>query len=265
MSTNAMPVAGMGLKPPSCELLVKAKPSPLEIAEWIKLPAITEQLETLETCATVLREESLSLRATDQESYDLCAEKLAVVKASGTELETAWEELKRPVRTVINAILEWQKRTLAPITAGQVHLVNEIKAFTVREESRIREVNRALQEAQRKEEADKKIEAAAQAEQAGVSSASAAQILDEVSVAPAVTAAPTFQKSASVGRAIRFTWKIEAKDPLNPAQSLRELVHAAADNDFLLAFLNPNLVAMNKQAGVSHENTNIPGYRAVKS
>lgn len=220
--------------------------------------SVAAKLAELEQRGILLALELEEIKIADQETYDAKSAKLAENKSFVKEAEAFCEPFRALTYGLYQKVMDVKKRIVADSTFQIFPAVNEILAFERKkaEEERIRQ--QELEAQQRKEEEERKLAAAASAEQVGMGEQAVQAILNEPSVQPKPVAPPAFTPSST--HVTRDAWQAE-EDTANGG--LWALVKAAAKDKKLLAYLEPNTMALNGTARALKTAMAVPGFKAV--
>lgn len=170
-----------------------------------------------------------------------------------------WDELTGPNKKAAyesyQSALRLHDDLIAELDGARKSLKQKCIAFDDEQERIRREEERRLQEVARKQAEEEALAAALSAEAEGEE-----EIAEIIISAPVVAPIVTVQRQSPAPTRLtagRSVWSAEVVD-------LGALVKAASANPSLLAFLLPNLPALNKMATAMKSSMNVPGVKAVE-
>ncbi len=234
------------------------------------------ETETLKTETLPIPTQAKLIVVKDEQSLTKANDFFLVIRALKKKIaitfdpmEEAAKEAKRKAEDSRKTIVQEREKIEAPLNEAERYLSGQIIDYK-REQDRKRAEEEELlrQEAiknemeRRKKEEDERITQAAELEAAGATEeaeALVAETLEEIQkpVELYVPPPPTPRINLT-GASIRTYWSAEVID-------LKALCKAVAEGKASIAFIEPNMTALNKQAQSLKKEMNIPGVRAVST
>jgi hypothetical protein len=213
-------------------------------------PTTTTELEGR---VYTLAGEARALEITDQQSYNLAAERLRAVVALRGEIVDHHAEMKSRSYQAWQAVIAAEKKLLDPVQEAERVYKARLGAYQT-EQDRIDREARAKAEAEARDLAAKQRES--EIEQAEASGADpeevAALCAEPLPVVVPEPPPPSFQKAAGISTANR--WKGEC-------YSLPQLVKAIADGKASIGLVEKNETAINALARATRGTLAVPGIR----
>jgi hypothetical protein len=200
-----------------------------------------------------LADEARSLEVSDQQTYDLAAERLLGVVALRAEITDHHAEMKRRSYQAWQAVIAAEKKLLDPVAEAEKIYKHRLGTYQT-EQQRIAAAARAQAEAEALARAAEQREAEIQqAEAAGADREEVAALCAEPLPMVVPEAPPSiFQKAAGISTA--NTWKGEC-------YSLPQLVRAIAEGKANIGLIEANTTAINQLARATRGTLAVPGIR----
>ena len=210
--------------------------------------------QDVEGRALAIPERARTLVVMDNESMERAHAMLTDIRALRKEIQDTFRPLAEKAHQAHRAILQKQKEAEAPLVEAENYLRPAIRAYMDEQERIRREQEARLHEEARMAEEERRLEEALRAEQEG-NHKEAEEILTEK---PGFIPAPIVPRGTPKVdmRLFRRTWKVRVV-------SLKALVQAAAQNEFLLPYLMANEAALNQVARAQKGMMNIPGVEVI--
>lgn len=222
--------------------------------------SVAEQLMKFESEAVTLKTTLDAIEVKDQESYDLCADKVDEGKKF-VKAKTEWFE---PIRLLTyglyQKVLDTRGGIIKALDASVTVKDASLKKFEREKEEERQRIQRELEAKQRREDEERRLQAATAAEAVGLSEQAVETILTAPDTTPAPVAAPTFTRRTGLGH--RENWCAEVTD-------FHALVKHVAKNKTLLSLLyeyspkEKTSTNLNAQARSLKTALQLPGVRAV--
>lgn len=217
------------------------------------LKEVEQPEEQFEQSALSIRDEAKAIQIRDQGTYDAAAAKFSGVCALEKEIAGHYGPMKQKAHEAHKAICEAEKQMLGPVQEAKRILSRSIGAWDAEQERKRQAEQRRLEAEARRIADEEALAAAVEIEQAGASEEEVATVLSTPAPIMRPTAAPTYEKSASVST--REVWTAEIV-------SLQLLVKAAATNPAYLPYLQANSSALNATARAQKSAFSVPGVKA---
>lgn len=240
----------------------------IELLPKVEIPTEVDSfLATLDSQALTQSSEVRAMVISDNDGFEAAVAQGRIIATFIGEAESARKKLSAPLLDKLNPIREAFKAVLDVAEADKRFLSALCGQWTAKQFREQQERDRlARVEADRLAQ-EAKLNAAIKAEGAGLKPAAVDQILSS----PITTAPAPIMQSAPKpeGTSGRVYWKLY---PLNPDQldaefaeeiAFRKLVVAAAQNQFLMCFLERNVSACDSEAKKGRL-CQIPGYEALQ-
>lgn len=211
---------------------------------------VAQEQELKQEALTVVQRAAL-VKITDQASYDSACD---LLQKEIIPFRKKWAEYWNPVKAsawgAYKAIMAKIGEMDEPAERAERAVKAEIRKWDDEQIRLEQERQRKAQEEAEKAAEEERLRAAIVAEDSGATAEEVSAIVDTPMAVVAEPVAPTYQRSSGMSR--RSNWKARVTD-------LHALVKAAAKDKSLLAYLEPNQVALNNRAKADQKTLNIPG------
>jgi hypothetical protein len=218
---------------------------------------MTLATQDLQVEALGLAEEVATLQVIDQPSFDRAGLMLRTVKDYLKRVGEVLDPIIRAAHEAHKLAVEQKRKLDAPALSAELTLKRALAGHEERERQRVREAEQQADAIRRQLEEEAKLKAALEAEARG-DDKGAEQIL-EAPTPPAPIIVPTVVGPAlpkTEGVSFKTTYRAEVVD-------LRALVDAIAGGKASVAYVLPNLPALNQAARALKEELRIPGVRVI--
>ena len=208
----------------------------------------------LETKALSWPAKAQTIAITNQQTYNDAAEFVVHIVGLRKRIVEHHAPIKTATHKAHKEAVKAEKKLLDPLAQAETIIKRALSAWDTEQDRLRREAQRKLDEAQRKTEEQAQLDLAMEAEESGATEETVTEILETPVVAPAIVAAPTFQKASGVST--RQTWKAEVVD-------IKLLCKAIAEGWVAPNMVQANMVALNQMARAMKQSFNVPGCKAV--
>jgi hypothetical protein len=205
--------------------------------------------------ALTVKQQAEALTIVDQTSYNVAAEAFKAASALENEIVAHHAPMKKAAHEAHKTICDQEKRLLVPIQEGK-QIISRLIGSWEAEQRRKEEAERARLEAEeRRRNEEAALAEATAALEDGASQEEAMAILEAPQATPRIAPAPAYQRASGLRTNTYYSAEVT---------SLELLVKAAAQNKLYLAYLQPNLAAINAMARAQKEVFALPGCKLKK-
>ena len=208
----------------------------------------------LETKALSWPAKAQTIAITDQKSYNDAAEFVLRIVGLRKQVVDHHAPIKTATHKAHKEAVSAEKKLLDPLQQAETIIKRAISDWDAKQE-RIRiEEQRKLEAAQRKADEDARLALAQEAEENGATEETVDEILETQVVAPAVVAAPTYQRTSGISTTKR--WRAEVVD-------IKALCRAIGEGNMPTNIVQANMTVLNSLARALKESFKVPGCKAV--
>jgi hypothetical protein len=208
----------------------------------------------IETQAIALRSEALAFQVVDQQSYSLANEFGKRIKAAMKQIDDYCDPVIEAAHQAHKKAVEQKKKFYAPFEEAKKIIDEKQIAWWKAEQERIAIEKRKAEEEARKKAEEERLRQAQELQDAGLTEA-AQEALEQPIVIEKVAIDEPIKAG---GESYRESWSAEVVD-------IMALVKAVANGSQPIAYLQPNMTALNSAARTFKGTVQIPGVKIVSS
>jgi hypothetical protein len=208
----------------------------------------------VETKALAMPDQARAIKVVDPATCEIAYGLMTTVKELRKEVDAAYDPTIDATNKAHKIAIAQKKIYETPLIDAEKILKHSIQAYKDEEERKRQEEERRIREILRKQDEERRLEEAAELEKSGDLDA-AMEVLNDPTPAPVPIVESNVPKMD--GRIFRKAWRARVI-------SIQALVKAAAIDPSLLAYLEPNIPALNASARAQKNLMRIPGVESYE-